>query len=209
MISRAMKVMCAGLLVAHIAHANTAKDVTRMSIGVGAGLAVGYGLQALNNPDLIALGIMDPQVIPGLAAVGALCGAWFTSYGKMLRAQLYLSNVDQQLMDFVTQLTYGKTPEEVVEEMQNYYVNTAYPLITAVETLAKQDNYLGAGIELLQLVVDSMPDDSPRKAELTTWLNNVTIVQTCVIYVLTIIQKDSRYAQMLQGKTAHNLGLSQ
>lgn len=200
-----VKALCVGLLTAQVVHAGMVKDVTRFSMGLGAGLSVGYGLQALENPNLIALGIMDARVIPALALIGAGCGTWFTSYGKIFRAQLKLRNLDQKLIALVAQLTYGKTANEVIDEIQEYYVNTALPLIIAVKNLMQQDDYLAAAVELLEWVVDSLPDDSARRASIVQWLDEISAVRVYVRYALTVIQQDARFAQMLKVKAMQDL----
>lgn len=201
-----LRLLCVGLLVMHGAHAGILKDVTHVTIGAGAGAAVGYGVQVLTDPTILSTGVIDLNTVAFFTAVGTLCGGVFTSYGKSLRVQLNLRNLDRQLIAYVMQLADGKKPAELIDEIQDYYVDTAFPLIVAVQNLVKQDDYLGASIELLEWIIESLPDDSARKTSMEHWLNELNTYHIYIGYALTFIKQDPRFTEMLKLKNMQDLG---
>lgn len=207
MIMRRIGIMCMSLFLMQALHAGMAKDLRRVGLGVGIGSAVGYGLYTLQEPHMVEVGIINQATIPVCVLLGAAVGGLYTSYGKSVRAYLHLKNLDQKLINVVMHLAYGKTPLEVIDELQDYYEDTAYPLLVAVKDLIKQEDYLGASIELLECAIDLLDEEAPRKDDLMRLLDHVSTARMYVRYVLEVIKEDPRFSAMLKIKGMQDLGM--
>lgn len=207
MYKKTFMVSCIMLLVTNAAHAGIFKDIRRVSIGVGAGAALGYGLTVLNEPHMVEAGLITDKTMPVCALIGAAVGSWFTSYGKAFRAQIALLNLDDKLIALVMNAMYGKTTVEIVDEIQDYYHDTALPLIEGVKGLIKQDDYLGAAIGLLDFVVDTMDDDPVQQKKYIDWVNELRTMRTCIRYAITVINQDPRFTELLKRKALQDLNL--
>lgn len=203
-----LKVMCAAILIAQAANAGVMKDIRRVSLGVSAGVALGYGLTYLNESHMVNAGLISEKTVPACALIGALVGSWFTSYGKAFRAQVALLNIDDKLIEIVMEATYGKTTAEIVDDIQDYYRDTALPLVEGIRNLVKQDDYLGAAIQLLEFAVDEAMDDDPVLQEkYTKWIDELITIRTYVRYAVTIIKGDPRFAELFKHKELQDLNL--
>jgi len=199
--------LCISLLGVPGAQAEVIKDAMRVTAGVSIGAGIGYGLQILNDPTLVSAGLINSYTIPACAVLGAAGGAFFTSYGKSLRLQLGLRHLDRQLLAYVMELASDKSPLEVIDEIQDYYVDTALPLVVAMQNLVRQDDYLGAAVELLECIIESMADNSDRKTYMEKWLSELSTMRTFVSYAIKLIAQDPRFAQMLKIKALQDIGV--
>lgn len=108
-----------------------------------------------------------------------------------------LQHIDQELMRFVIQETYGKTPEQIIAGLTYFYIHTADPLLTAARALAEHKDYLDAAIDVTQCILDALPAYSAQATEVQEWLDDLNIVCTCVEYVLLILKDNPQLVALI------------
>jgi hypothetical protein len=110
----------------------------------------------------------------------------FNSIDAMF-AKLPLSQLDDKLIELVAELTYGKSPKQVVQAIADFYKNTGMPLVKAVKLLVKQRDYVGAATDVAQCIFDVLPANSADKVRVAAWISDLKMIATCIEYVLVII----------------------
>ncbi len=149
-------------------------------------LGIGFAVMALAQADIKK---DDMQIRAFRARYPLFSDAMFYA--------LPLHHIDQDLMNFVLQETYGKTPEQVIGGLIYFYAHTADPLLTAAHQLAQHKDYLDAAIDVTRCLLDALPAYSPQATEAQEWLDDLETLCTCVEYVLMILKDNPQIVAMI------------
>ena len=101
------------------------------------------------------------------------------------------SAIDQDLMNIVGQVMYGKTPGQVIDELVYTYGNGAVntvSLAAIAQRLSEQLGYLNLAIESAQAIVAVLPPASPHLVAAKLIINELSVFITCIQTVLAQIQ---------------------
>jgi hypothetical protein len=105
------------------------------------------------------------------------------------------SVIDQDLMNMVAQVMYGKTAGQVIDELVYTYghgaLNTV-SLAAVAQLLSQQLGYLTLAIESAQAIVAVLPPTSPHLVAAKLIINELSMLVTCVQTVLTQVQQSSQ-----------------
>ncbi len=116
---------------------------------------------------------------------------------SMLGTLPSLNQIDQDLIGLVQDLTYGKTPEQIVSALVHFYAYSEMPLAKAAIQLIHQKSYVSAAIDIAQLLVDALPINSPDAYEINAWISDLNVILSGVEYVLFFIKGNPQLVAMI------------
>jgi hypothetical protein len=103
--------------------------------------------------------------------------------------------IDQDLMNIVSQLMYGKTTGQVIDELVYTYGNGAQ-MVTSLSSISqmlyKQLGYLNIAVESAQAVVAVLPPTSPHLVAAKLIINELSVLVTCVQTILAQVQQSAQ-----------------
>jgi hypothetical protein len=105
--------------------------------------------------------------------------------------------INQDLMNMVAQVMYGKTTGQVIDELVYTYGNgqqNVASLVGIAQLLFAQLGYLDLAIESAQAIVAILPPASPHLVAAKLIINDLSIFITCVQTVLAQVQQNSQSA---------------
>ena len=105
-------------------------------------------------------------------------------------AQLPLDAIDQNLIALALEMSYGKTPAQVIQGVADFCNSTGIPLMKAAQVLVKQHNYIGAALDAAQCLADALPIQSPDRADVQGWIDDLSMMQTALEYVILVIKSN-------------------
>ena len=112
-------------------------------------------------------------------------------------AQLPLDEIDQNLVSLAMQMTYGQTPEQVVQNVATFCNTAGIPFIKASQTLIQQHKYITVAVNAAQLLSGALPVYSSDQQEVESWLNDLSAMQTAIEYVVLIIKSNPQLVAMI------------
>lgn len=105
-----------------------------------------------------------------------------------------LRKINKKIIALVQEITYGKTPVEVVSELTDFYKNTQEPLLRVIIELIRQKKYLKASIDVAQLLMNAIPDGMSNAAEIEGWISDLKEILSCVDSLLAFVKNNSQRA---------------
>lgn len=115
----------------------------------------------------------------------------------MLATLPILKNINRNLMGLIQDLTYGKTPQQIISALAHFYVNTEKPLVKATIDLIRQKNYISAAIDAAQLILNALPSNTPRAGEVQQWIADLNEILTCIENILMFIKDNPQLVAMI------------
>lgn len=103
-------------------------------------------------------------------------------------AQLPLDEIDENLLALALEMSYGKTPAQVVQGVADFCKNTGIPLMKVTLALVQQHKYVAAALQAAQCLSDALPVHSPDYVEVQTWISDLSTLETAIQYVVLIIK---------------------
>jgi len=116
---------------------------------------------------------------------------------SMLAVLPSLQKINKDLIDLVQDLTYGKTPEQVVKELTDFFKDTQAPLIKAAVELGRQKKYVAASIKVAQALLNMLPSNSSYSGEVQEWISDLNTILTCVEQVLVVIKDNPQLVAII------------
>lgn len=187
------------------AHANIAKDTSRVVAGTAIGAASVVALQATLktakmliwdgkwvSKDFIVFNEDMNRLMRVCGAVGGVVGLMKTTYLRTLRAQwkVWWSDSSQRLLD-ITMNEY-ETEAQLVAALEHYFAAHSYPLVAARRALSDKHYYLQGAANLIEKALEDIADDSLRAEELNDWLDEIYTTRAHVAYAIKVVEKDPR-----------------
>ncbi len=102
--------------------------------------------------------------------------------------------IDQDLMNLVGQLMYGKTAGEVIDQLVYTYGNgeqTTVALVNIAQLLSQQLGYLSMAIQSAQIIISVLPPTSPHVMAAKLVINEMSALSACVQTILVEIQQNA------------------
>lgn len=150
---RCKQVICMGLLMLSMAHAQQETKGFNFSSGAALAYSLGHSVEAMF-------------------------------------AQLPLQEIDEHLVSLALEMSYGKTPAQVIEGIGTFCKNTGMPLMKVSAALIKQHNYIGAALKVAQCLLDVLPVHSVDYAEVQAWISDLAMMESAIQYVALIIKSN-------------------
>jgi hypothetical protein len=189
------------------AHANVAKDASRVAAGAAIGAAGMAAAQATFNAAK-AFVYQDSTFLPGIdyrlmrlsALVGATVGLCKTTYIRTLRAQynMWFSRSSNQLIALA--MNDYSSDAELVNTLERYCIGYDYPLVTAKRELSSILAHMNSAACLIEQALEDIDQDSLRAEELNDWLTEIYITRTHIAYAVDAIDKDSRILSLMDAQ---------
>ena|GEM_PF-2254997 len=105
--------------------------------------------------------------------------------------------IDQDLMNMVAQVMYGKTTGQVIDQLVYTYGNgeqNVMSLASIAQMLSQQLGYLNIAITSAQAIVAILPPTSPHLVAAKLMINELSMFITCVQTVLAQVQQNAQSA---------------
>jgi|GEM_PF-3103218 hypothetical protein len=189
------------------AHANIAKDTSRVAVGAGIGAAGFAALQATFNAAM-AFVYQDSKLFPGIdyrlvrlsAVIGGTVGLWKTTYARTLRAQwnIWWSRSSKEFIA-LTMNDY-ESDAQLVNALERYCVGHTYPLVAAKRELSYILAHINDAACLIEETLEDIADDSLRAEELNDWLDEIYTMRAHIAYAVNAIDKDPRILTLMDAQ---------
>ena len=201
--SRALIMVVVATFGMHKVHASITGDLTHLAAGVGIVSGCKVVQQLFENREINFTNLKGIITDQSTLVVGAMLGFPFTTYGRTLRARLNLWMLDEKLMFVV--MEYYASDADFTQALEQYCIRSKFPLMQAYEKLASQHYYLVTAGDLLESVLEEIPEDCDRAESIEDSLTDIYAMRAIVEYALNMIRNDAQWSTQLVGKNAEDM----